>query len=100
MSRQLTVTLVILACGLVPDRLSGGSASRLRASLKSSLLNRIDLERVEHGYYQQLLDPSRRLDDLADLPGLRLRGSPGSPWSVPFEERPWSCASTICARSS
>ena len=32
--------------------------------------------------------PSRRLDDLADVPGLRLRGSPGSTWSVPFEDAP------------
>ena len=88
MSRQLTVTLVILACGLVPDRLSGQGASRLRTSLKSSLLNRVDLERIERGYYQQLLEPSRRLDDLADVPGLRLRGSPGSTWAVPFDDAP------------
>jgi hypothetical protein len=88
MSRQLTVTLAILACGLVPDRLSGGGASRLRASLKSSLLNRVDLEKIEHGYYQQLLEPSRRLDDLGDVQGLRLRGSPGSTWSVPFDDAP------------
>jgi hypothetical protein len=88
MSRQLTVTLVILACGLVPDRLSGQGASRLRASLKSSLFNRIDVERIERGYYQQLLDPCRRLDDLADVPGLRLRGSRGSTWSVPFDDAP------------
>jgi hypothetical protein len=88
MNRQLTVTLAILACGLVPDRLSGVGASRLRASLKSSLLNRGDLERLERGYYQQLLDPIRRLDDLADVPGLRLRGSPGSTWSVPFDDAP------------
>ncbi len=88
MSRQLIVTLVILACGLVPDRLFGDGASRLRDSLKSNLLNRVDLDRIEHGYYQQLLGASRRLDDLADLPGLRLRGSTGSPWSVPFDDAP------------
>jgi hypothetical protein len=84
----MTVTLVILACGLVPDRLAGGGASRLRASLQSTLLNRVDLERVEQGYYQQLLDPSRRLDDLGDVRGLRLRGGPGSSWSVPFDDAP------------
>ena len=88
MSRQLIVTLVILACGLVPDRLFGDGAARVRDSLKSNLLNRGDLDRIEHGYYQQLLGPSRRLDDLADLPGLRLRGSTGSPWSVPFDDAP------------
>jgi hypothetical protein len=88
MSRQLIVTLVILACGLVPDRLSGDGPSRLRDSLKSNLFNRVDIERIESGYYQQLLDPGRRLDDLADVPGLRLRGSPGSTWSVPFDDAP------------
>jgi hypothetical protein len=88
MSRQLIVTLVILAYGLVPDRLSGDRPSRLRDSLKSNLLNRVDLERIERGYYEQLVDPSRRLDDLADVRGLRLRGSRSGTWSVPLEDSP------------
>ena len=88
MSRQLIVTLVILACGLVPDRLSGARPSRLRDSLKSNLLNRVDLERIERGYYEQLVTPSRRLDDLGDVPGLRLRGSVSGTWSVPLEDSP------------
>ena len=57
MSRQLIVTLVILACGLVPARLSGDRPSRLRDSLKSNLLNRVDLERIERGYYEQVARP-------------------------------------------
>jgi hypothetical protein len=88
MSRQLIATLVILACGLVPDRLSGDGPSRLRASLKSNLLNRVDLERIEHGYYEQLLDTSRRLDLLADGPGLRTGRRHGGTWSVPFDDAP------------
>ena len=32
MSRQLLATLAILVCGLVPDRLAGGSPARLRAA--------------------------------------------------------------------
>jgi hypothetical protein len=88
MSRQLIVTLAILACGLVPDRLSGDRPSRLRGSLKSNLLNRVDLERIERGYYEQLIVPSRRLDDLADVPGLRLRGSRTGTWSVPLDDAP------------
>ena len=36
----------------------------------------------------KLLDPSRRLDDLADVPDLRLRGRPGGTWSVPFDDAP------------
>ena len=82
MSRQLIVTLVILACGLLPARLSGDrcvAAARLASG--AICFNRVDLERIEHGYYEQLLDPSRRLDDLADVPDLRVgaaaRAAPG-----------------------
>jgi hypothetical protein len=88
MSRQLIVTLVILACGLIPARLSGDRPARLRDSLKSNLLNRVDLERIERGYYEQLIAPSRRLDDLADIPDVRLRRSPSGTWSVPLEDSP------------
>ena len=61
---------------------------RLRDSLKSNLLNRVDLERIERGYYEQLIAPSRRLDDLADIPDVRLRGSHSGTWSVPLEDSP------------
>jgi hypothetical protein len=88
LGRQLLATLVILACGLVPDWLSGDVPSRLRDSLSSNLYNRADLERLEGGYYEHLLDAGRRLDDLADLPSLRIRRRSGSTWSVPVEEAP------------
>ena len=57
-------------------------------SLKSNMLNRIDLERIEQGYYDKLLDTSRRLDDLADLPDLRIGRRQGRTWSVPFDDAP------------
>jgi GDSL-like Lipase/Acylhydrolase family len=88
MSRQLIVTLAILACGLVPDRLWRDGPTHLRGSLKSNLLNRVDLDQIERGYYEQLIVPSRRLDDLADVPGLRLRGSRSGTWSVPLDDTP------------
>jgi len=88
MTRQLLATIVILACGLVPDRLSGDGPSRLRDTLRSNLFNRVDLERIERGYYEQLLDAGRRLDDLADVPGLRIRRRPGSTWSIPVDDAP------------
>jgi len=88
MSRQLLAMIVILACGLVPDRLSGDGPSRLRDTLKSNLFNRVDLERIERGYYEQLLDAGRRLDDLADVPGLRVRRRSGSAWSIPVDDAP------------
>ena len=88
MSRQLIVTLAILACGLVPDRLSGDRPSRLRDSLKSNLLNRVDLERIERGYYEQIARP----EPASRRPGRRAgpataRGTGGT-WSVPFEDAP------------
>ena len=88
MSRQLVVTLMILFCGLVPARLFGDRPARLRDSLRSNLMNRVDLERIERGYYEQLLEAGRRLDDLADVPDMRLRGSSNGTWSVPLEDSP------------
>jgi hypothetical protein len=88
MSRQLIATLVILACGLLPARLGGDGPSRLLDNLKSNMLNRIDLERIEQGYYDKLLETSRRLDDLADLPDLRIARRQGRTWSVPFDDAP------------
>jgi hypothetical protein len=88
MSRQLVVTLMILFCGLVPARLFGERPARLRDSLRSNLMNRVDLERIERGYYEQLLEAGRRLDDLADVPDMRLRGTSSGTWSVPLEDSP------------
>ena len=81
-------TLGLLAFGLVPDRLAGESTSRLRDSLQSHMLNRIDVNRVERGYYEKILNVGRRLDDLADLPDLRIRRRTGGTWSVPFDAAP------------
>jgi len=88
MTRQLLATIAILACGLAPDRLSADGPSRLRDNLKSNLFNRVDLERIERGYYEQLLDAGRRLDDLADVPALRVRRRSGSTWSIPVDDSP------------
>ena len=101
MSRQLIVTLVILACGLVPDRLSGDRPSRLRDSLKSNLLNRVDLERIERGYYEQLIDaePASRRSGRRAGPA-RSAGRRAAPGRCPWKTRPWSCALTTCARWS
>jgi lysophospholipase L1-like esterase len=87
-SRQWVATIVILACGLVPDRLYGDGPSRIRNLLKSNLFNRADLERIDRGYYEQLLSAGRRLDDLADVPRLRVRRRSGTTWSIPVEDGP------------
>ena len=44
LSRQLLAMIVILACGLVPDRLSGEGLTRLRDTLKSNQFNQADIE--------------------------------------------------------
>jgi hypothetical protein len=85
---RLFAIVVMLICGLVPDETSGNGPSRLRASLKSNLFNRSDLERIERGYYERLTNIGQRLDDLADVPGLRLRRRGGSTWVVPFDTAP------------
>ncbi len=78
MIRQSLTMIVILAWGLSPDGLVGDGPARLRDSLKSSLFNRTDLERIERGYYERLIAAGRRLDDLGDLPGLRIRSNRGA----------------------
>ena len=88
LTRQILVMILILLCGIVPDRLAGLRASSLRDSLKSNLFNRADLERIERGYYEELLDQGRRLDDLADVPTLRARWRSGSTWSIPVDQSP------------
>jgi GDSL-like Lipase/Acylhydrolase family len=88
LTRHVLVISLILICGLVPDRVAGPGASSLRDSFKSNLFNRADLERFERGYYEELLDQGRRLDDLADVPGLRVRKRSGSTWSIPVEQSP------------
>ncbi len=88
MIRQSVAMVVILAWGLLPDGLAGDGPARLRDSLKSNLFNRTDLERIERGYYERMIAAGRRLDDLGDLPGLRIRSRGGATWSVPVEEAP------------
>jgi hypothetical protein len=88
MNRMVLVMILILVCGLVPDRLAGHRAASLRDSFKSNLFNGADLERIERGYYEELLDHGRRLDDLADVPAVRVRWRSGSTWSIPVDQSP------------
>ena len=88
MTRQMLVVVLILLSGIVPERLAGLKVSSLRDSLKSNLFNRADLERMEHGYYEALLDRGRRLDDFAELPTMRVRFRSGSTWSIPVDQSP------------
>ena len=88
LTRQALAMILILVFGLVPDRLAGDGPSQLRDSLKSNLFNRADLERIERGYYEELLDQGHRLDELADVPALRNRRRSGTTWSIPVDQSP------------
>ena len=49
----------LLAFGLLPDGPASGTALEWREALRNDLPNRADVERMERGYYEHLLDASR-----------------------------------------
>ncbi|QDV38693.1 SGNH/GDSL hydrolase family protein [Tautonia plasticadhaerens] len=61
---QFALTAALLAWGLAPDSVRPRAADALLRSGK----NRADLDRLEAGYYEHLLDTGRRLDDDAVTP--------------------------------
>lgn len=58
---QFVATTAILAWGLAPGRLASGMPGRIRETLRSDLMSRADYDRMERGYYEQLLDAGRKL---------------------------------------
>lgn len=61
-------TAALLAFGLAPVGAAPGSG-RVREVLRNDMPARSDYERMERGYYEQLLDTGRRLDAPAAPPG-------------------------------
>ena len=94
------------APGLGPGAGRGrvGAPSRLRESLRSDLLNRADYERMERGYYEQLLDAGRRLGAWTAGLGRASRRCPdaaGPTWRPRRSRRGrWPASSTTSASSS
>jgi hypothetical protein len=88
MVRQLLATIAMLAFGLIPDGLAGGEPARLRASLSSGLFNRADASQIERGYYEQVINIGRRLNDLGDLPSLRRQAGARGTFSAPVDSAP------------
>ena len=68
----------------LPATVPRGCATASRATCSIGA----DLERIERGYYERLIAAGRRLDDLGDVPGLRIRSRSGATWSVPVEDAP------------
>jgi len=58
---QLLATMALLAWGLLPGELALGRPTRIRDALCSDLLSKADYERMERGYYEQILDAGRQL---------------------------------------
>src|SRR5262249_11831437 len=85
LSVQLLATAALLGWGLFPARLASGTPARVRDVLRRDLLNRADYERMERGYYEQLLDAGRSLGGEADPTATR-RASTAVP--PPFDGGP------------
>ena len=69
LSPTLLATVTLLAWGLAPGGPARpGTPAAVREALRNDLPNPADYERIERGYYEQLLDASRRFDLHADDP--------------------------------
>lgn len=66
----------LLAWSTAPRGTAAGDPWRIRECLRSDLLNRVDYERMERGYYEQILDAGQSLG--APLP-TSLAGRKGGP---------------------
>jgi hypothetical protein len=55
----LLATSALLAWGLTPGESASGMPGKVRDALRNNLPNAFDYERVERGYYQQLLEAGR-----------------------------------------
>jgi hypothetical protein len=59
---QILATSALLAWGVAPPSLVSGTTGHVRDVLRNDLPNRAEYERMERGYYEQILDTGRRLD--------------------------------------
>ena len=100
MGRQLFATLAILAFGLIPDDLAGGAARGYGPASEAACSTGLTPHESSRGYYEQVINAGRRLNELGDLPALRRQPGTRGTFSVPVDSAPWSCELTICVRSS
>jgi len=54
-------TAAILVWGLTPGRLAPGMSNRFRETLRNDQLSLADYEKMERGYYEEILDAGRKL---------------------------------------
>jgi lysophospholipase L1-like esterase len=80
----LLATAALLIAGLLPPKVAPGA---LR-SLRDQSLNLADTERMERGYYEELLDAGRRLDGVGGDASANSAGPPPRHAAAPFEAGP------------
>ena len=80
----------LLAWGLWPGRLAEGTPLRVLEALRNDQPSRIDTERMERGYYEQLLDVGRQLGSIAD-PAAAARNRAATPDAATAEDERLTC---------
>ncbi|SIO30993.1 GDSL-like Lipase/Acylhydrolase family protein [Singulisphaera sp. GP187] len=85
---QIVATAAILAWGLAPGRLALGTPGRLRETLRNDQLSQADYEKMERGYYEQILDAGRKLGASDAVEPESPRHNRSQAKSVPFEGGP------------
>src|SRR4051812_27256144 len=78
LTMQFLATSAILVWGLAPARYASGTPARIRDTLRSDLLSRADYERMERGYYEQILDAGRNPVAPADAADSAAKGGVSS----------------------
>jgi len=77
----------LLAWVVAPGELAGGVALRLRETLRNDLPSRADTERMERGYYEQLLDAGRQLGALSEAAGPPVHDRAATPDAATAEDQ-------------
>ncbi|WP_406698723.1 GDSL-type esterase/lipase family protein [Singulisphaera sp. Ch08] len=85
---QIVATAAILAWGLAPGRLALGTPGRLRETLRNDQLSQADYEKMERGYYEQILDAGRKLGASDAVEPESARRGRSQTKAVPFEGGP------------
>jgi hypothetical protein len=85
---QFVATAAILAWGLAPGRLASGMPGRLRETLRNDQMSQADYEKMERGYYEQLLDAGRKLGAPGAIDPESAQRGRAEAQAVPFEGGP------------
>ncbi|WP_422928119.1 SGNH/GDSL hydrolase family protein [Singulisphaera sp. PoT] len=56
------VLIAVVVAGLLPEAIVPAQAARIREIVRSRLMSKADYDRMERGYYEQILDTGRRMD--------------------------------------